>query len=105
MHKLRSQSRTILAKRMIQIALERAELDRTLCVSFFKEAYMCELIRKEEIRRGFDLAYIDFDQILIDNPYAIGHLLSILLPLVFDLHVFSVDFFSRLPPVLMGLTT
>ena len=103
--KSNSQCRTLFAKRMIQIALERDSVDREACIAYFKEAYINDLIKKEEIRRGFDLIYIDLDEILIDNPHAIEHLMHMLLRIVYDAHLFTESFFIRLPDILLNLQT
>lgn len=90
---------------MIQVALERSEEDRETCVNLFREGYMADLFRKEEIRRGFDLVYIDLDQILIDNPRAIELLMKMLLRAICDLHLFPESLLARMPEVVMNLKT
>lgn len=64
-----------------------------------------DLFRKEEIRRGFDLIYIDLDEILKDNPLSIVHTMEMILNAVGDIHLFPESFLSRLPPILLGLST
>jgi hypothetical protein len=95
----------IIAKRLIQIALERGPEERKFCAYFLKEAFLNGLIRKEDIRRGLDLVYIDFDQILMDNPHAIDYILELLGFLICDHKLLSLSVLSRIPLVLLKLQT
>jgi len=90
---------------MLQISLEREPQDREICLALLKEAYMSDLLRKEEIRRGFDLLFIDLDDILIDNPHAIEHVMSMLLRITTGLHLFNESFLVRIPEILLNLQT
>ena len=103
MSPLSSQARTLIVKRMIQVAIEKDTTEREVCLNIFKEAFVNDLIRKEEIRRGFDLIYIDLDDILIDIPHAIEYLMQMVIRIVYDYHMFSESFFARIPEVLLGL--
>ena len=99
------QAKTLIAKRMVQIALEREEMDREACLHFFKDFYMHDIMSKEQIRRGFDLVCIDLDDILVDTPRAIEYLFQLIVKLVFDMKLFTEMFLSRIPDILLNLQT
>jgi hypothetical protein len=103
MEKQSPQGKTLVVKRMLQVALERDTADRELCGRFIKEAFLTDLLTKENIRRGFDLIYIDMDNIMTDNPHAIDHVLHLLLYLVYNQSLLSPFIFTRLPPAILGL--
>lgn len=99
---LSPQLKTLACKRMIQIALEKDVSVREMCVGFFKDLYMCEVLYKEQIRRGFDLIYIDMDDILIDIPHAIGYLFEMISEIVFKVRLFNESFLYRIPDPLLN---
>ena len=103
--KLSPPAKTLVAKRMVQIALERDTADRELCGRFLKEAYIADLLCKEQIRRGLDLVYIDLDNIITDNPHAIEYIWHLLLYLIYNEGLFSPFLLTRLPGVVLGLQT
>jgi len=96
------QSKTLMTKRMIQIAIEKEQKDRELCIDLFKEFYMHNALTKEQIRRGFDLIYIDLDDILVDTPKAIDYLFQMISRIVFDIKLFQISFLSRIPEILLN---
>lgn len=102
---LSPQGKTIVAKRMIQISLEKEESARDNCLHYFKDFYMLDIISKEQIRRGFDLIYINMDDILIDIPFAIGYIFRMVEKLVFKIKLFKESFLYRIPDTLLNTTT
>ncbi len=90
---------------MIQISLERESKDRDACLELLQEFYMRDVLTKEQIRRGFDLVYIDLDDILVDTPHAIEHLFQMVLNVVYKTRLFEEPFFSRIPQILLDLQT
>jgi len=86
---------------MIQISLEKDVSARELCVAYFKDLYMYEALNKEQIRRGFDLIYIDMDDILIDTPLAIEYLFKMIEGIVFRIKLFPESFLYRIPDALL----
>lgn len=95
------QLKTLVCKRMIQIALEKDESAREMCIELFKDLYMTEILSKEQIRRGFDLVCIDMDDILIDIPFAINHLFQMVDGMVFTAKLFGESFLYRIPDALL----
>jgi hypothetical protein len=87
---------------MIQISLEKDETTRELCIVYFKDLYMCEALNKEQIRRGFDLIYIDMYDILLDTPMAMGYLFKMIEGIVFKVKLFSESFLYRIPDTLLN---